>query len=284
MTVRRGYADAGYGAIHYASAGSGEPMVLLHAVPRSGAYFRHALPLLAPHFRAIAMDIPGFGLSDPVLGTPDMRTLAESVVRLLDALGLERAHLFGLHTGNKIAAAFAALFPDRLHDLLIVGQTHSIMMDKASRDAAIRAIAGHYFPQYGASPDGSHHLRGWAAAHAELQAMWWPQRLRTGSDLTAFDVELAEAQAIDYLHGWRSLEAIYAANFSFDLAAHLAQARARTLVLEWLTPGEMHFGEQAGPLARTMKNAVAAAIEGDGEVMETDPARVVAAVLRFFGK
>jgi pimeloyl-ACP methyl ester carboxylesterase len=277
----RGYARTPQGEIHYAEEGAGEALLFLHAVPRSQRYFRHALPLFAPHFRAIAMDIPGFGGSEPLRGAPTMQALAAAVVRFLDAMQLERAHLFGLHTGNKIAAALAAEFPQRLGDLVLAGQTHSLIPDKAGRDKAILHLSEHYFPKYGESADGAHRVRQWAAAHAELQTLWWPQAIRTAAAVSAADLENAEAMSLDYVQGWRNILPVYQANFSFDLEDCLKRIRARTLVLELLTPEEMHLGEQAGRVCALVPGATAASLQGDGEVMETDPARVAEPALRF---
>lgn len=279
--MHRGYARTSGGEMHYAEEGAGEALLFLHAVPRSQRYFRHALPLFAPHFRAIALDIPGFGSSQALREVPTMRALAAAVVRFLDAMRIERAHLFGLHTGNKIGAALAAEFPQRLGDLVLAGQTHSLIPDKAARDKAILHLTEHYFPRYGESPDGAHRVRQWAAAHAELQGLWWPQALRTAANVSALDLENAEAMSLDYLQGWRNVQPVYQANFSFDLEAHLRRIRARTLVLELLTPEEMHLGEQAGRVCALVPGAAAARVRGDGEIMETDPARVAEPALRF---
>ena len=282
-SVRQGYGQTARGPIHFAEAGSGEAVVLLHATPRSHRYFRHVLPLLAPHFRAIAVDTPGFGSSHALPPRPSIRSIAECFVALLDALGLRRAHFVGLHTGNKIAAALAADWPSRVGSVVLAGQTHSLILDKAGRDEAIRHIVDHYFPQYGESADGAHRIRQWAAVHAEVQSLWWPQPLRTAASVQAADVENAEMQVLDYLQGWRSIVPTYEAIFAFDMEDALRRMEARSLVLELLTPQEMHFGEQAGRLCGVMKRATAASVRGDGEVFELRPQECVDAIVRFLG-
>ncbi len=279
--MRIGYADTANGAIHYAEAGSGDPLLLLHATPRSHRYFRRMLPLLAPHVRAIAVDTPGFGQSHRLPQPTTIASIAECFVRFLDALGIDRAHLFGLHTGNKIAAALAAGWPSRVDRVVLAGQTHSLILDKTERDAAIRRIVEHYFPEYGESPDGAHLVRHWAAANAEVQALWWPQRLRTGATVDVLAVENAEAQVIDYLNGRLGIFPVYQAIFSFDMEAALRRIEAPTLILELLTPEETHFGEQAPRVAAIMRQARTAAVRGDGDIVETSPEEPTAAVLQF---
>jgi pimeloyl-ACP methyl ester carboxylesterase len=281
--VKPGYAQTPRGFMHYVEAGTGEPLLLLHANPRSHRYFRYALPSFAQGARTIAVDIPGFGNSHPVPDPPSVRSLAECFVHFLDALGIERANFFGLHTGNKIVAALAAEWPSRVASAVLAGQTHSLILDKSGRDAAIREIVEHYFPQYPDSADGAHLVRRWAAVHAEVQALWWPQRLRTAAAISPADAENAEAHVLDYLQGWRSIVPVYEAIFAFDMEAALRRMEARTLVLELVTLHEERLGRQAERLCAVMKNAQPAVVHADGEVFETDPDEVVRTVVRFLG-
>ena len=281
--MRRDYALTPRGGIHFAEAGAGEAVLLLHANPRSHRYFRHVLPLFGVRYRALAADIPGFGDSHPLPRPLSIPALAECMVNFLDALGLARAHVVGLHTGNKIAAALAAGWPDRVGAVVLAGQTHSLIPDKTGRDAAIGHIVEHYFPQYGESPDGAHHVRGWAAAHAEAQGLWWPPRLRTAAHIDAGDIERAEEQVIDYLKSWRSIVPVYEAIFAYDLEAAMRRIRARTLVLELQTPGEAHLGAQAGKVCALIALAQGLTLQGDGEAFETQPAALAQAILNFLG-
>lgn len=281
--MRAGYALTSQGAIHYAEAGAGEAVLLLHANPRSHRYFRHVLPLLGARYRAIAADIPGFGDSHPLPRPASIEGLAECFVRFLDALGLARAHVVGLHTGNKIAAALAAGWPDRVEKVVLAGQTHSLIPDKAARDAAIRGIVEHYFPRYAEHADGAHRIRAWAAVNAELQELWWPQRLRTAARVEGADIENAEQQVLDYLKGWRSIVPVYEAIFAFDLEAAMRRIRARTLVLELQTPGEAHLREQASKVSALIPEAQPLTLAGDGEAFEIQPAALAREILRFLG-
>lgn len=266
--MRFGYAQTARGAMHYAEAGAGEAVLLLHATPRSHRYFRHTLPLLAAHFRAIAVDAPGFGNSHALPKPASMRSIAECFVQFLDALGLQRAHVVGLHTGNKIAAALAAHWPARVGSVVLAGQTHSLILDKTGRDEAIRRIVEHYFGKFAGSA-----VRQWAAVLEEIRAIGW--------DTERPDPQNAEMQVLDYLQGWPSIVPVYEAIFSFDMEDALRRMEARALVLELLTPQEMHYGEQAGRLRSVMKHAKSAAMQGDGEVFETRPGEATEAVVQF---
>lgn len=280
--IRYSYAATPRGQLHFAEAGSGPALVLLHATPRSHRAFRTMLPLLAPNFRAIALDTPGYGASHPLPAEFDMAWLADSLAQFQDALGLQRAHVFGLHTGNKIGAAFASRHPDRVDRFVFAGQTHSIILDGPAREKEIRAFCDRYFPQYGPSPDGTEHLRGWMAAHAVSQGYWWPQHLQTGATITEADITMAEVRVVDHLQGWRSIVPTYRAILDFDLPAALRAVAAPTLVLELLAENEAHLPRQAASIGRIMRAATTGTIDAaDGLTPERRPGAVVDAITPF---
>ncbi|MBV7482162.1 alpha/beta fold hydrolase [Bordetella sp. BOR01] len=276
------YAATPSGQVHYAEAGVGEPLLLLHASPRSHRAFRHMLPLLAPHFHAIAVDTPGFGSSAPLPGHVTLPALAASLVQLMDTLGIARAHVFGLHTGNKIAAALASDWPDRVGNVMLAGQTHSIHADHAERNAGIRGFLARYTPTHASSDPHADALRNWLGAHATLDGYWWPPALLHSPQVDAGQIAQAEIRVLDYLQGWKSVMPIYDAIFDFDLTGALKRIAARTLVLELLTLAEAHFGPQGPALCAQMQQAHYATLDdADGGVLESRPADVVDRILSF---
>jgi len=115
--------------VHYRCAGSGAPLVLLHATPDSSA----ALDLSAWADRAVfAPDLPGYGESDPLeLTDPSVADYTQALAEWFDALGLERAEVAGWGTGASIAQAFASAYPQRVisvhaHDPHEQAQTPSL--------------------------------------------------------------------------------------------------------------------------------------------------------------
>jgi pimeloyl-ACP methyl ester carboxylesterase len=282
LSLRPGYAATPRGLIHYAQAGAGAPLLLLHATPGSYRAFSQLAPLLATSFRTIALDTPGYGNSDPLPGEVSIEAMAAGVVALLDALELPRANVLGLHTGNKIAAALAAQWPDRVDRVVLAGQTHSLIVDKAGRDDAIRHLIGHYFPRFGASSDGSHLVRQWLMAQADVQPLWWPQQLLAGAKVVAEDVAMAEAMVIDHLLGWRSIVPTYEAIFAFDLAAAMRRITAPTLVLELRPAEEADMPAQAPAICEIISGARSVMLEGcDASVFRRRPELVANAVLPF---
>jgi pimeloyl-ACP methyl ester carboxylesterase len=139
MTPRRGYADGPFGQVHFQMLGDGVPLVLLHQAPMtSGQFDRVYAPLAARGLRAIGIDMPGFGMSDPTDFAPRVEDYAQAVPAVLDALGIDRAVVAGHHTGALVAVAAAEAFPDRVAGLIV----HSpLLIDEVERQAY---LAGHH--------------------------------------------------------------------------------------------------------------------------------------------
>ena len=80
--MKRGYADTSAGQIHYQTEGSGDKVILcLHQGPLSSNEFQRIMPILAKDgYRAIAIDIPGYGKSDKVPSTTEAADFAKSCV------------------------------------------------------------------------------------------------------------------------------------------------------------------------------------------------------------
>jgi pimeloyl-ACP methyl ester carboxylesterase len=109
------------GKISVAEAGAGDPVLLLHGLGATKVSFLPTLAALAPSYRAIAVDLPGFGDSDkPLLARYDAGFFAEWMVSLLDALGLERADVVGNSMGGRVALELGLSYPDRVRRLALL--------------------------------------------------------------------------------------------------------------------------------------------------------------------
>lgn len=155
VPVRRDYVDTSWGQLHIATAGSGEPVILLHQTPRSWDEYREVLPMLGRRFRAIAVDTPGMGASDVSPLGHSVVAYARAVLDMLDALGIGSCHLVGHHTGGVIAVEVAARAPERV-DRLVLSSTPYV--DEAARaDRAGRRGIDEVEPR----PDGTHLTELW---------------------------------------------------------------------------------------------------------------------------
>jgi len=135
VTIRRRFADTPQGQIHYAAAGRGEPLMLLHQTPRSWDEYREVLPIIGVKYRTIAMDTLGFGDSYRLNEEASIELYAQGVIQLLDALAIERTSIVGHHTGGVIAVEVAASYPDRVKKLILSSTPYVDAENRALRKA-----------------------------------------------------------------------------------------------------------------------------------------------------
>lgn len=106
--------------LHYLEAGTGEPLLLIHGWPQTSHCWHKMLPILAQHYRVIAPDLRGFGLSEKS-GLPLSRAqLAADIASLLDALQIPNAKIAGHDWGGMIALKLALDFPAYVKQLCLI--------------------------------------------------------------------------------------------------------------------------------------------------------------------
>lgn len=95
-------------------------LLLIHGLGSEADTWRHVVPRLASRFRIIAVDLPGFGRSDKPRRAYTVPFFCDTLVELLDALGIARTGLVG-HSLGAVIAHFAALQrPERVERLVLV--------------------------------------------------------------------------------------------------------------------------------------------------------------------
>jgi pimeloyl-ACP methyl ester carboxylesterase len=109
-------------SISVRESGTGDPVVFIHGSGMSGATWAPVLAYL-PDRRSIAIDLPGFGLSDPhsYSGRPLRVHAVAQLTSVLDALGLERAALVGTSLGAMWALCLALEAPERVSAVVGIG-------------------------------------------------------------------------------------------------------------------------------------------------------------------
>jgi pimeloyl-ACP methyl ester carboxylesterase len=125
MAGGKGYASTPMGQVHYRDIGPRDariPLLLIHQAWMSLVEYAEIQDELGRlGFRSVAVDTPGYGMSDPAPGQPTIRDLAENLVPVLDDLKLPRVIIVGHHTGSLIAASFAAHHADRVVAVILHG-------------------------------------------------------------------------------------------------------------------------------------------------------------------
>jgi pimeloyl-ACP methyl ester carboxylesterase len=113
--------DSGGVGIEYEVTGDGRPVVMLHGWPDSGRLWRNQVPALADAgFRVIVPDLRGFGASDKPTDVEaySLLFLAADIAAVLDAEGVDRAHIVGHDWGAALAWGIASLAPERTDHLV----------------------------------------------------------------------------------------------------------------------------------------------------------------------
>ncbi|MFN8162144.1 MAG: alpha/beta fold hydrolase [Solirubrobacterales bacterium] len=121
------------GRVHYVDEGSGRPLVVLHGNPTWAFLYRHLIAELRDDFRCVAVDYPGFGLSErPPAYRYTPPEHAAVVGELVEELGLGDAIVMGHDWGGPIGTSVAAARPDRVAGL-VLGNTWFWAPDRAFR-------------------------------------------------------------------------------------------------------------------------------------------------------
>src|SRR5690242_8876196 len=215
-------ANIGDAEIYYESHGSGEPLLLVSGLGGVAAYWKPNLPALAAKYRVIVHDHRGIGQSSRSMIKYSVDQMTDDVLRLMDQLKIERAHLVGHSTGGAIGQTLAIKEPQRLKSMVLfstwtksdpffrrIFEARKTLLLKGGSEAYSRAASFFLYPDW------------WVNAHESLLA----ERERAG--LAAFPPAEIVASRIDAI-------------VAFDCTAELARIKTPTLVLvakdDFLTP------------------------------------------------
>ncbi|MFJ8493011.1 alpha/beta fold hydrolase [Streptomyces sp. NPDC094038] len=111
------------GVLRYHEAGEGPPLLMLHGSgPGVTGWrnYRGNLPVFARHFRCLALEFPGFGVSDPTAENP-MAAAPKAVLRFLEGLGLDRVDVIGNSMGGFVAVGLAVAHKDLFRRVVTIG-------------------------------------------------------------------------------------------------------------------------------------------------------------------
>ena len=181
-----------------------ETVVMVHGNSESSRAWTCWVPHLAGRYRVVRPDLPGFGASPAPAGYGWSATeLASDIGRFLDAMKIDRCHLFGAKYGGSVCMRLAIDQPDRLHSLCLFG---SPVRGSGSGNADLIRTKG---------------VRQWAtetmrarlgSTASEAQLAWWANELMGRTDARA--AYSASASRID-----------------MDLESELGRITAPTLIV-----------------------------------------------------
>lgn len=117
-SVDTGYVVVDGGKLFYELAGNGENIVLLHDGMVNREIWNEQFPLLAKTYRVVRYDRRGYGKSSD----PEMKySHIEDLNRLFAQLNIDKAVLFGMSSGGRLAIDFALTYPEKVNGLVLVG-------------------------------------------------------------------------------------------------------------------------------------------------------------------
>lgn len=146
------HARAGDISLYYEEAGRGEALVLVMGLGADHLAWAFQVPAFAERYRVITFDNRGAGQTDAPDRPYTTRMMADDTVGLLDALGIDRAHVLGASLGGMIAQEIALNHPARVRSLQLhctLGrpdaymraqiETARVQRRKLTREEALRA-------------------------------------------------------------------------------------------------------------------------------------------------
>ena len=105
--------------ISYKVEGQGEPVIMIMGFTSTRSGWISQVPDFRKHYRVITFDNRGVGKSDKPPGPYSTKMIADDTVKLMDYLGIEKAHIMGASMGGMIAQELAINYPQRVMKLVL---------------------------------------------------------------------------------------------------------------------------------------------------------------------
>ena len=239
--------------VHYLRAGSGPVAVLLPAFPWSAGSLAPLAEALADDFTVVVMDLPGYGNSHAIDGSPTLAGYADAVAANLGALGIDRCHLYGLHTGAQVALEVGIRHPERVANVVLGGLP---LLEDAQREDLANTFCPHFDPSW----DGAHLAAiWWWCREQSLFAPWYRPSAATRLDADEPAPSVLHRRAVDVLR----------AGAGYDAGLRAAFARSATLSLGRIDVPHTLVTAAADPF--TPHGARVPAPRAHGEIVDLPP-------------
>jgi len=211
------YAQSGGVRLAWDESGSGEPLLFIQGLGYDRNGFGPLPALLADDFRVIRFDNRGVGDSDVPPGPYSVSQMADDAVAILDAGGVERAHVLGVSLGGYIAQEVAVTYSQRVRKLVLVstapgGPNQYPMPSKGvdafarfpsmERDAGLRLMVENSLGEHAVRerPELVDEVYAYRLARAPTLAGWQAQAF-AGAAFDAYDRIDAIASPTLVIHG-----------------------------------------------------------------------------------
>ncbi|MFJ5762560.1 alpha/beta fold hydrolase [Neobacillus sp. NPDC093182] len=105
--------------LYYEIHGEGEPLLLIMGLSLSSKSWFRTIPALSKQYKVIVFDNRGVGLSGKPNSPYSIELMADDAKAVLDATGVESAHIYGISMGGMIAQRLALKYPERIRSLIL---------------------------------------------------------------------------------------------------------------------------------------------------------------------
>ena len=225
----RGYTGPAGAQIHYRALGEGPPVCLLHASPLSSAFMIGQMQALAAAgYRAIALDTPGYGQSDPLPSPPTtLADYARAFLAGIDDLGIRSFGLYGTATGAQLALAIARMAPERVTRLVL--DNCGLFTEEQVADWEPR-----YFPDLSPRADGSHMAKVWDIARRQfLSFPWFSEAPEHQLNRPPSPLAIVQSMANHFLLATPSYDLAYRLAFHAENATSFVGLTVPTVFIDW---------------------------------------------------
>lgn len=229
--VTRHFVNVGDRQVHYRSVGQGPAVLLVHETPMTGVMLLPlARKLAALGMTAIALDTPGYGISDklPEPRWPDypmIEDYADALVETIPALGMDRAHIYGSHTGALIVLEAGVRHPNGVGGVVVDG------IPIFSKAVNMALVDPQNIPTYPRLQNGTHLLQLWHRYRDHI--LYWPWWNLRGDASLPFPLPSAR-WLMDRWLDWILPGDLYARSyhgaFRYEVEPALKTTRARTVL------------------------------------------------------
>ncbi len=255
--------------MYYEVHGEGEPLVLIMGLGGDITRWWRILPVLAKEFRVIAFDNRGVGRTDKPDIPYTMAMMADDIAGLMDVIGIDAAHIFGISLGGMIAQNLALRHPQRIISLILgctrCGGSHSIT-DESGGESAL-------------NPELIELLTPEERARQMLPFLWSQEFIDNNPEIVEQQIALSRDNPIDLTGYTRQLEAANTHN-TYD---RLPEIKLPTLVIAG--DADRLIPHQNSPLiASRIPGAELVILEGMGHGFYTEAVNETSSVIMDFMK
>ena len=120
--------------MYYEVHGKGEPLAFILGMDSNISSLFRRIPVFAREYKVIAFDNRGTGRSDVPDNPYTIETMADDLAGLLNIIGIDQTHIYGISMGGGVAQTFALRYPKRVISLILActscGGAHAVPPDK----------------------------------------------------------------------------------------------------------------------------------------------------------